>query len=149
MHMAIRSQVLSFAGPLPSRETRDKRGYDLRRGCAICVARQNDSTLQPRLETMPGPSSDDSTMYSKYTKYNEQNLGIPPAVDPVASRESPQRRSLDFQAHKQEIATTGRMGCACAENPSNVNSRVNAIRVREEKRQFVPSIHPPPRDDKV
>lgn len=59
------------------RETRDKRGYDLRLGCAICVARQNDSTLQPRLETMPGHHR--TTSRCTVHQVQRANLGMPPS----------------------------------------------------------------------
>lgn len=84
------------------RETRDKRGCDLRLGCAICVARQNDSTLQPRLETMPAHHRTTATLYSTPSTTTKPGDG-PPAVDPVASLESPQPWSLEFQAHKQRF----------------------------------------------
>lgn len=137
--------------PADLRETRDKRGYDLRLGCAICVARQNDSTLQPRFETMSGHHRT-TTSTCTYMRYSTQrtNLGIPPAVDPVASR--PQRNLVKSrpQSSQTSSAAGGRVKLSVrmrarkslqCQFPSQCN--------KSKAKKAIRTIRPSQRDDKV
>ena len=108
----------------------------MRLGCAICVARQNRSHLQPLFETITGSPIG---RHQDVQCSTANKSGDPPSRRSRRAPWPPQPRQsrLPSPQATATIATTGEIGRA--RNPSNVSFRVNAIRVGKKGNPYNPT----------